>query len=268
MGLFGPSKTCAICGGKVGLLSGYSLAGDNDICGDCVDKCTPGAKDLFKNMTPEDVQANMQLAIENKKKGEELFSATRIFYTGCRHDKPMVEVDEVHGWFKNVSNKEGWVYELDAISNYSMHLTTVEVDPNDQTDREASEWMTSPSFYGRFPDLPRCPIGQRITGVALELRFLNNELGVKELSIDMLPGFFTDQDDYMGAFECCNDFYEFMRERKMTKSMQYNAPAAAAAAPVSQSDNMDALKKLHELLEAGILSQAEYDAKKKQLLGL
>ena len=48
-----------------------------------------------------------------------------------------------------------------------------------------------------------------------------------------------------------------------------NAPNLyGGGAAVSQSDNMDALKKMHELLEAGIITQAEFDAKKKQLLGL
>ena len=51
------------------------------------------------------------------------------------------------------------------------------------------------------------------------------------------------------------------------------APAAApapapAAAPTSVSEAADDLMKLKELLDAGILPQAEFDAKKKQLLGL
>lgn len=48
------------------------------------------------------------------------------------------------------------------------------------------------------------------------------------------------------------------------------APAPTAAAP-SASDldaQIEALKKLKELLDAGILSQEEFDAKKKQVLGL
>ena len=37
---------------------------------------------------------------------------------------------------------------------------------------------------------------------------------------------------------------------------------------VNQNNNLDDLKKLKELLDAGIISQEEFDAKKKQLLGL
>lgn len=47
------------------------------------------------------------------------------------------------------------------------------------------------------------------------------------------------------------------------------APASApAAAPASVSEAADDLMKLKELLDAGILTQEEFDAKKKQLLGL
>ena len=46
------------------------------------------------------------------------------------------------------------------------------------------------------------------------------------------------------------------------------APAPAPTAPTSVSEAADDLLKLKELLDAGILTQEEFDAKKKQLLGL
>lgn len=46
------------------------------------------------------------------------------------------------------------------------------------------------------------------------------------------------------------------------------APTPAPAAPTSVSEAADDLLKLKELLDAGILTQEEFDAKKKQLLGL
>ena len=269
MGLFGPAKMCALCGGKVGLLGGHKLANGLYICGDCTDKCTPGAKYLFEGMSPEDVKSNMALAVKNKKKGEDLFSTTRIFYTCYRHDKPVLEVDETHAWFKDKTNEEGWVYDLDAVSNYSMRLDSYRIDPDDKEEYERYQWAFSPEFYTRYPDLPRVPQGERISNAMLSLKFMNNELGVKELDISLLPNFFTDREDYMAAFDCCNEFFAFMKERNMYKNMQRNAPNMyGGGAPVSQSDNMDALKKMHDLLEAGIITQAEFDAKKKQLLGI
>ena len=268
MGLFGPAKMCALCGGKVGLLGGHKLANGLYICGDCTDQCTPGAKNLFEGMSPEDVKANMALAEENIKKGQEVFSATRIFYAGYRHDKEILEVDENHAWFKDMTNNQGWVYDLDAVSNYTMRLDTYKIDADDKDEYERFKWAFSPEFYTRYPELPHVPEGERTSNATLSLRFMNNELGVTELEISLLPNFFTDREDYMSSFDCCNEFIQFMKERSMYKNMQRNAPNMfGGGAAVSQSDNMDALKKMHELLQAGIITQAEFDAKKKQLLG-
>lgn len=47
------------------------------------------------------------------------------------------------------------------------------------------------------------------------------------------------------------------------------APAPAPTAPAAMSDDVyEQLKKLGELREAGILTDAEFDAKKAQILGL
>jgi hypothetical protein len=170
----------------------------------------------------------------------------------------------------DMTNSQGWVYDLDAVSNYTMRLDTYKIDDNDKEEYERYKWAFSPEFYTRYPDLPRVPQGERISNIMLSLRFMNNELGVTELDISLLPNFFTDREDYMSAFDCCNEFFAFMKERNMYKNMQRNAPNlfGGGGAAVSQSDNMDALKKMHDLLEAGIITQAEYDAKKKQLLGI
>jgi hypothetical protein len=44
------------------------------------------------------------------------------------------------------------------------------------------------------------------------------------------------------------------------------APAAAAPAATSAADRIEALKNLKELLDSGVLTQAEFDAQKQQLL--
>jgi hypothetical protein len=45
------------------------------------------------------------------------------------------------------------------------------------------------------------------------------------------------------------------------------APTAAAPAPASNEEMYADLQRLKELLDAGILTQAEFDAKKQQILG-
>ena len=264
MGLFGPKKTCTICGGKVGLL-GYKLAGGQHLCSDCRTKCTPGSNLEFSHMTAQDVRSNMELADANKKKGATQFQATRQFYCGANRDKPVIFVDETHGWFMNAAKNDGWVYNLSDISYYNMRLSTSKQDEDKK--QSFLEFLFSPDFYSSYPELPQCPYGEKIIGAYLTLRLLDNELGIDKIEFDVFPGLFTSESDVRGSYECCHEFYEFMQTYRMNQNnARQSDPAAAPAA--SEADSLETLKKLHELLDAGILTQEEFDAKKKQILGL
>ena len=58
-----------------------------------------------------------------------------------------MEVDETHAWFKDMTNSQGWVYDLDAVSNYTMRLDTYKIDKDDKDDYERFKWAFSPEFY-------------------------------------------------------------------------------------------------------------------------
>lgn len=69
--------------------------------------------------------------------------------------------------------------------------------------------------------------------------------------------------DYSHCPKCHSaDLVQITAEEAKNSTAQQNVPAAPAASA------MDELKKLKELLDMGIVTQEEFDAKKKQLLGL
>lgn len=265
MGLFGKKKICALCGGKVGLL-GSKLADNQYLCSDCRSNCTPGANLDFKSMTPEDVQANIDIADANKKKGTDEFQCTRQFFTGGARDKLVLSVDENHGWFMNSQKDDGWVFNLDDISYYNMRLSTTRLEEEEK--KGFIEWLFSPDFYSAYPELPQCPYDEKIIGAYLTLRLAENELGLDEVEVDVFPGFFTNESDVRGAYECCHEFYEFMQSYRTSRMNPSPAAGSAQTAAPSDTDITETLTKLHGLMQAGILTQEEFDAKKKQLLGL
>ncbi len=57
-------------------------------------------------------------------------------------------------------------------------------------------------------------------------------------------------------------------QTQVAQANQANAPQQTPAAATSLDDQVETLKKLKELVEMGILTQEEFDAKKKQVLGL
>lgn len=62
--------------------------------------------------------------------------------------------------------------------------------------------------------------------------------------------------------ENANDIHNCISELLIQRQTQKQAPAAQS------TSNADELKKYKELLDSGVISQEEFDAKKKQLLGL
>ncbi len=57
-------------------------------------------------------------------------------------------------------------------------------------------------------------------------------------------------------------------QTQVAQANQANAPQQTPAAATSLDDQVETLKKLKELVDMGILTQEEFDAKKKQVLGL
>ena len=64
-----------------------------------------------------------------------------------------------------------------------------------------------------------------------------------------------------------NEIHEIVSQLLVDRQKQTTTPTPSAA-PVSSVSNADELKKYKELLDIGIITQEEFDAKKKQLLGL
>ena len=56
--------------------------------------------------------------------------------------------------------------------------------------------------------------------------------------------------------------------QKINERQENTVNQTTVSAPAPQTSAMDEFKKLKELLDAGIITQEEFDAKKKQLLGL
>lgn len=149
-----------------------------------------------------------------------------------------------------------------------MRISISQKDDEDDKKEGFLEWLFAPDFYSAYPELPQCPRGEKIIGAYLKLRLLDNELGVDEMEFDVFPGIFTDEEDVRAAYECCHEFYTFMQNYRMNRQRTSTPVSAEPASSAPSSDDLETIKKLHDLLEAGILTQEEFDAKKKQILSL
>ena len=209
MGLFdGNKKTCELCGEKIGLLGGLftaeELAGGASICGNCRGKCTPGELN-FKGMTLDDVKANIAAAEANKKKGATEFKATQKIKKGAYRDRDFVDIDTNHGWFMNADEKNGWVYDLDAVYYFNLDLVYAPVEGG--------------SFEVRtedYPELPKIPQGVKVTEAKLVIWMKDNELGVSQVTIDA-AGYNPDEGDVRGAYAAVHDFFLAFKDYRISK---------------------------------------------------
>ena len=63
--------------------------------------------------------------------------------------------------------------------------------------------------------------------------------------------------------------YEYRRAgKKMERQNQKNGEKQTEGNSVASAGGADELKKYKDLLDSGVITQEEFDAKKKQLLGL
>ena len=212
MGLF-DKKTCALCGASVGLLGGMfgeNLADGAYMCGDCRRKCIPDETLDFNAMTVDAAKALIAVAEANKKKGASEFHATRQFTAGMYADMPALDVDEGHGWFMNAATKDGWVYALDDIYTFCLDVTTAPLE-------EGENYSLNLHPY---PQLPVCPSGQKVIDARLKLWLLDNELGVDMLEISLIPGYAPSEEQVQSAYACAQDFYSFMKSRRMAQKQR------------------------------------------------
>ncbi len=206
MGLF-DKKTCAVCGEQSGVITGLfgeTLAGGEYLCGKCRQKCTPDKNLNFRKMTIEDVKANMAIAEANRKKGISEFKATRRIQIGKLRDQPGLDLDETHGWMMNAEAKDGWVYNLNDVFNFSLVLGYEPLSAEETFSVNTS----------KYPELPVCPEGIKISSAKLVIWLRENELGKDQIELELASPAFMDEDSVLAAYASAHEFFEFMKSFK------------------------------------------------------
>ena len=236
MGLF-EKKECALCGGKAGLLTRHKIQGGAYICGDCRAKMSPNTSGI-SDLSLDDVKEQIARKEENDRRFNEEFNMTRVVMIDNKHPSTMSEEEK--------KKKEGWAGLLD--------------------------FLLSDDFGSRYPGLPRCPRGCKITGMYFEIFLGDNDLNAEKFRIDLIPGWSNSESEIEKAYACAYEMTELINAQKNRSSdTQYDAGSSAGnaeAAAGGSSNPYEEVKQLKDLLDMGAITQEEFDAKKKTLLGL
>ena len=268
MGLF-DKKECVLCGGKAGLITRYKISDGSFICGSCRGRMSSNTTG-FGNMSADDARGLITLKESNDDRFQNNFVITREFDLDSSHR--MMAVNDETGEFAILKDANPDIFSFDDVQNFFVDLNTralnEEERKNDSSLTGLLTFLFSDDFRSRFPEIPHCPRGSKITGMYFEIVFGHNPFWAEKIRIDMMPGWLDTETDVEKAYVCANDMYQCFKEYKNGTrfTRAYEQPAAQPGA--MNSNAIEQVRQLKELLDMGALTQEEFDTKKKELLGL
>lgn len=252
------AKSCANCSNKIGILTGKMQLNDKQfIC----QKCFSNAG--FSSNSINDIQSLKNMSLEqfkdlyNEKKDLSALPQKERFHTTSYYGD--LELDENKQQFR----LRGVVYKFNQLSNYELI--------------ENGSSVTSGGLgIGRavVGGVIAGPVGAIIGGVTKQKKHTDM---IENLTI--LVSFKNAQPNtqiltYINKKQEKNQSYEkaLLKAREtlsgfdtIVASMANNGSSAAMKNELSSADE---IRKFKELLEEGIITQEEFDAKKQELLGL
>ncbi|MEE3421009.1 MAG: SHOCT domain-containing protein [Lachnospiraceae bacterium] len=284
MGLFS-KKVCARCGSKAGLLTRQKLADGDLLCGDCVALCSDEMEsEDFQRMTVDDIEDCIKAVEEDAERYKNEFHTTTTFRAQMAlKGKDVVYVDDNHGWWVNATRNDPDIFTLDQVGSCWLELETSQKDEDDEKSKENPllDLFGGMGMAMQYPGLPACPPGEQIEKMTCVVSILNHPY-VSKVKIPVMDCLIPSEGDIKGGYDCAlqlTQYFNGIQQSKQKAQQQQDLMAAAAQAAASAvqatqaqasggGDIADQLTKLKSLVDSGILTQEEFDAKKKQLLGL
>jgi len=264
MGLFtNNKKPCPICGKGTPRLLATEIAGDVPLCSDCSSKISmenPRVKDL----TLEALKEHLTLREKNAKCIENVFRPTKTYEIGWTH----LNIDEANRLFTIPLNmcgdtKNPPVFKFDELMGYDLEEERCVIERFNRGDMapQCTPMLYVPEFHFDHDDHEGTP-----ETISRDFRlnlYLSNLCWDKvESSGGSACGsrhnFQRDYSQHLGKLHIVTTALATMMGAGLTgNAVQSNADSIAGD-----------LKKFKDLLDGGIITQEEFDAKKKQILGL
>lgn len=244
----------------------YKIADGGYICGDCRGRMSPNT-DGIGNMTLEDVEEQIRIKEENDERFRNDFAITRQFDLDSKHQ--IMAVNDNSGEFAILKDANPDIFSFDHVTSYNIDLHTKALS-EEERQNNSSVWgllnlILSDDFRTKYPNVPRCPQGCKVTGMYFEINFGDNPFNADQIRIDMMPGWTDSEADVEKAYRCANEMYQCFDDHR---SGQRSVSANRVQTGSDDANAIEQVKKLKELLDIGALTQEEFDKKKKELLNL
>lgn len=257
MGFFDLKATCAICHNEIGL-NRVQIANKQWICPNCFKKCGFNAMTPIRKMTVADINAAM-LAKKANDEEIESFNATKTIGTFIEFDDNKKKWLIPNGLFGKKKNSK--VYNYSDIVDFELLE-----DGESITKGGLGRAIAGGVLFGG--------IGAVVGGVtggkksksicnSLKIKITVNNINNPAVYINIITtstkkNSFIYKTLYNSAQECLSTLQLICNDQEVLKENNDE----------NKISNADEILKYKNLLDAGAITQEEFDAKKKQLLGL
>ncbi len=262
MGFFSLKAECAVCGNEASL-NRYQIANKQWMCSSCMKKIGfikigQAGKPITK-MTPDDIRDLINGKINNENELDS-FKATKKIGKYIEFDDKQEKWLVLSAILGRRNNSK--VYNYSDIVDFELLE-----DGESVASGGLGRALVGGALFGGAGAVVGAVTGKKkAKGVctSLKLKITVNDFNNPAVYINFITAstkknsflYKTVMDD---AQECLSTFQLICERQKEEKAEEVSHNTVSAA---------DEIKKFKELLDAGILSQEEFDAKKKELLGL
>ena len=303
MGLFSKKPPCAICGGKVGFFLPMKIEGEY-ICDDCAGKIDM-PDDMKNALTMESLREYLSFYGENRQlasqfqvsaqvglspfRGESVFDfENRLFCMDPDLKKLVFHGEAIRGF--TISEDRAVIFEgtpqglkchesgtIAKVQLMAPQAAMIQMQRRMEREQQMRDQMDGDkdgqnrSIYHEYVDFPE-PFKNFNINIRLHHPYYSC-IAFKHSGPTIL-GSDPDIPGYIREYEEDFERMRFLADALMrvafpgARYLDSGAPAAAAGIPVQPVDTISEIKKYKELLDGGIITQDEFDAKKRQLMGI
>lgn len=246
MGLFSkPKELCCVCGVE----TGAKRIKDGMVCKSCCSNCMPFMKPSSSN-TKYEVQKAIGYRQTNVQRME-LYNATKKV-------RKYFEIDQTHSLWKVPQSFPGVIFDSDELVTYELLQNGTSI-----TKGGVGRAIAGGVLFGGVGAIVGGVTGRKTKSEVTELRIkiVTNNIFIQYMYIDLLGGISVKADSltYKGA----------MNTAQQILSLLAIVSDSAKNQPIPPSDQtIEDLKQFKALRDDGIITQEEFEQKKKQLLNL
>lgn len=239
---------CAICGKELGIFSGKAKVSDGTICSNCLND---SGVEVSINMSSYKVQTIKEFIKDRQKKSAK-FTVTKSYANS-------IYLDETNKYFKIEKN----IFDYDNLLSYEL-LEDGQSMHKGGLGRAVAGGLL---FGGVGAIVGGVTGGKKTTGICNSMKL---RISLKNAPIDVVYITFILSETKTKSFiyraaqdsaQKCIAALEYINDIN-----QHSQPQTIQVAPSTSS--ADEILKFKNLLDQGIITQEEFDSKKKELLGL